>query len=89
MLCALVPGSMLLIVSATIVARNIYRALNPSISDATVTRTTKLLVPVIALAAVAFVFAGGQTIVTLLLLGYALVTQLFPALLARSSGRGW
>jgi SSS family solute:Na+ symporter len=39
-------------------------------------------VPVIALAAVAFVFSGGQTIVTLLLLGYALVTQLFPALLA-------
>ena len=36
--------------------------------------------PVVALGAVAFVFRGGQTIVTLLLLGYALVTQLFPAL---------
>src|SRR3954453_19141788 len=81
MLCALVPGSMLLITSSTIVARNIYRGLNPQVSDATVTGLTKLLVPVIALGAVAFVFAGGQTIVTLLLLGYALVTQLFPALL--------
>jgi solute:Na+ symporter, SSS family len=80
MLCALVPGSMLLIASSTIVARNIFRALNPSMSDAAVTRTTKLLVPVIGLAAVAFVFQGGQTIVTLLLLGYALVTQVFPAL---------
>jgi SSS family solute:Na+ symporter len=80
MLCALVPGSMLLIVSATTVARNIYRGVNPGASDATVTTLTKLLVPVIALGAVAFVFAGGQTIVTLLLLGYALVTQLFPAL---------
>ena len=81
MLCALVPGSMLLIASATIVARNVYRGLNPHASDATVTTLTKLLVPVVALGAVAFVFAGGQTIVTLLLLGYALVTQLFPALL--------
>jgi solute:Na+ symporter, SSS family len=81
MLCALVPGSMLLIASATIVARNVYRGVNPNASDATVTALTKVLVPVVALGAVAFVFAGGQTIVTLLLLGYALVTQLFPALL--------
>ena len=81
-LCALVPGSMLLIVSATTIARNVYRGMVPSASDETVRRLTKLLVPVIALGAVAFVFAGGQTIVTLLLLGYALVTQLFPSLLA-------
>src|SRR4051812_2112504 len=88
-LCALVPGSMLLITSATIVARNIYRGLNPTASDATVTTLTKLLVPVIALGAVAFVFAGGQTIVTLLLLGYALVTQLFPALVLSLARPGW
>src|SRR3954451_9438170 len=89
MLCALVPGSMLLIVSATTVARNIYRGVNPGVSDATVTTVTKLLVPVIALGAVAFVFAGGQTIVTLLLLGYALVTQLFPALVLSVIRPGW
>jgi SSS family solute:Na+ symporter len=89
MLCALVPGSMLLIVSATTVARNIYRGLNPEASDETVTTLTKVLVPVIALGAVAFVFSGGQTIVTLLLLGYALVTQLFPALLASLVRPGW
>src|SRR3954452_10970526 len=89
MLCALVPGSMLLIVSATTVARNIYRGVNPGVSDATVTTVTKLLVPVIALGAVAFVFAGGQTIVTLLLLGYALVTQLFPALVLSLVRPGW
>src|SRR4051795_5790839 len=89
MLCALVPGSMLLIVSATTVARNIYQGLNPSVSDETVTKLTKLLVPVIALGAVAFVFQGGQTIVTLLLLGYALVTQLFPALVLSLARPGW
>src|SRR3954453_17355684 len=80
-LCALVPGSMLLIASATTVAKNIVRGVNPSFSDESTPRLSKLLVPVIALAGVAFVFAGGQTIVTLLLLGYALVTQLFPSLL--------
>jgi SSS family solute:Na+ symporter len=89
MLCALVPGSMLLIASATTVARNVYRGLNPDASDQTVTTLTKLLVPVMALGGVAFVFAGGQTIVTLLLLGYALVTQLFPALLLSLVRPGW
>jgi solute:Na+ symporter, SSS family len=89
MLCALVPGSMLLIVSATTVAKNIYRGVNPGASDETVQALTKMLVPVIALGAVAFVFAGGQTIVTLLLLGYALVTQLFPALLLSLVKPGW
>jgi SSS family solute:Na+ symporter len=80
-LCALVPGSMLLIASATTVAKNVVRGVNPSLTDGSTARLSKLLVPVIALAGVAFVFAGGQTIVTLLLLGYALVTQLFPSLL--------
>ena len=47
------------------------------------------MVPVIALAGVAFVFAGGQTLVTLLLLGYALVTQLFPALVMALVRPGW
>src|SRR3954453_7229076 len=89
MLCALVPGSMLLIASATIVGKNIVRGLNPGMSDGTVTSLTKALVPVIALGAVAFVFAGGQTIVTLLLLGYALVTQLFPALVLSLARPGW
>src|SRR3954468_20069367 len=89
MLCALVPGSMLLIASATLVAKNIVRGLNPGMSDGTVTSLTKALVPVIALGAVAFVFAGGQTIVTLLLLGYALVTQLFPALVLSLARPAW
>jgi SSS family solute:Na+ symporter len=89
MLCALVPGSMLLIASATIVAKNIVRAVNPGMSDGAVTSLTKLLVPVIALGGVTFVFKGGQTIVTLLLLGYALVTQLFPALVLSLAKPGW
>jgi SSS family solute:Na+ symporter len=88
-LCALVPGSMLLIASATTVAKNIVRGVNPDLSDAATASLSKLMVPVIALAGVAFVFAGGQTLVTLLLLGYALVTQLFPALVLALARPGW
>ncbi len=88
-LCALVPGSMLLIASATTVAKNIVRGVNPSMSDATTASLSKLMVPVIALAGVAFVFAGGQTLVTLLLLGYSLVTQLFPSLVLALVRPGW
>jgi SSS family solute:Na+ symporter len=79
-LCALVPGSMLMIATATTVAKNIVRALNPGMSDQATVRLTKSLVPLVALGGVGFVFSGGQTLVTLLLLGYALVTQLFPPL---------
>jgi SSS family solute:Na+ symporter len=88
-LCALVPGSMLLIASATTVAKNVVRGVNPSISDATTATLSKVMVPVIALAGVAFVFAGGQTLVTLLLLGYSLVTQLFPSLVLALVRPGW
>src|SRR4051794_542422 len=88
-LCALVPGSMLLIASATTVAKNIVRGVNPEMSDASTASLSKLMVPVIALAGVAFVFAGGQTLVTLLLLGYALVTQLFPSLVMALVRPGW
>jgi SSS family solute:Na+ symporter len=79
-LCALVPGSMLMIATATTIAKNIVRGVNPGMTDRSTTRLTKLLVPVVALGGVAFVFQGGQTLVTLLLLGYSLVTQLFPSL---------
>jgi SSS family solute:Na+ symporter len=71
------------------VAKNIVRGVNPSLTDESTATLSKLMVPVIALAGVAFVFAGGQTLVTLLLLGYALVTQLFPALVLALVRPGW
>jgi SSS family solute:Na+ symporter len=87
-LCALVPGSMLMIATATTVAKNVVRGLNPGMSDAATTRLTKSLVPLVALGGVGFVFSGGQTLVTLLLLGYALVTQLFPPLVMALAAPG-
>ena len=77
----LVPGSMILIAAATIIAQNVYRALVPAASDRTVGILARALVPLIALAAVLMALRGGQAIVVLLLMGYNFVTQLFPALL--------
>jgi solute:Na+ symporter, SSS family len=79
-LTALVPGSMIMMTAATLVANNVYRPLRGDVSDASVSRLARWLVPVVALVAVFFTLRGGQTIVALLLMGYSFVTQLFPAL---------
>ncbi|MCD7035576.1 sodium:solute symporter [Metabacillus sp. GX 13764] len=81
LLTALVPGSMMLMASATLFAKNVFKVIVPSASEKQVASTAKYLVPVIALIAVFFTFNGGNTIAALLLMGYSLVTQLFPALL--------
>ncbi len=77
-LTALVPGSMILITAATLLANNMFRIFRPQTTDATVSRLAKLLVPVVALVSVFFTLRGGATIVALLLMGYSFVTQLFP-----------
>jgi solute:Na+ symporter, SSS family len=81
-LTALVPGSMILIAAATLLANNIFRRFSPQATDATISRLARLLVPVVALVSVIFTLQGGTTIVALLLMGYSFVTQLFPTLIA-------
>ena len=80
-LTALVPGSMILIAASTLIANDILRGMRPATSEETVTRTARGLVPIVALVAVWFTLQGGQTIVALLLMGYAFVTQLFPGVI--------
>ncbi len=80
LLTALVPGSMLLITAATILAKNIFRVAVPQSSDRTVGLVARSMVPVLALSALYLALHGGQAIVALLLMGYNVVTQLFPAL---------
>jgi solute:Na+ symporter, SSS family len=81
-LTALVPGSMILIAAATLLANNIFRYVRPQATEQTVSRLARLLVPVVALVSVIFTLRGGSTIVSLLLMGYSFVTQLFPTLIA-------
>jgi SSS family solute:Na+ symporter len=80
-LAAIVPGAVILTSIAALIAKGAGSRL-PTASDQTVARTAKLLVPVITVVGVYFALYGGRTIVTLLLAGYALVTQLLWALIA-------
>lgn len=88
-LTALVPGSMIMMTAATLIANNLYRTVNPSADDRQVSLLAKLLVPMVALVAVFFTLRGGETIVALLLMGYSFVTQLFPALVLSLARRNF
>jgi solute:Na+ symporter, SSS family len=86
-LTAIVPGSLILLSAATLLANDVLRVLAPDLAEDTVTLAARGLVPVIALVAVYFTLQGGQTIVALLLMGYAFVTQLFPAVICSLMAR--
>jgi len=88
-LTALVPGSMLLLTGATILAKNVYGALRPGSDERAMSTLARALVPVLALAAVGLTLRGGAAIVPLLLTGYSMVTQLFPALVLALGERPW
>ncbi len=82
LLTALVPGSMLLMSAATILVKNVWLPLAPRTGERALMRAAQWLVPALALLAVVLTLKGGTAIVPLLLLGYNLVTQLFPALVS-------
>jgi SSS family solute:Na+ symporter len=80
-LTALVPGSMLLVMSTTIIAQNIYRPLVRDVDERRVAIVARSAVPLVTLLAIWLTLRGGSAIVPLLLMGYNLVTQLMPAVL--------
>ncbi|PKG23882.1 hypothetical protein [Niallia nealsonii] len=57
------------------------KVLKPSATDKQVSNMARNFVPVVAIIAFIVIFKGGGTLVALLLMGYSLVTQLFPTLL--------
>ncbi|QSB08255.1 hypothetical protein JTI58_14540 [Lysinibacillus fusiformis] len=77
---ALVPGSMLLLSVATLLAKNVYGVFVPTATEKQIVQLAKFLVPFVALIALFFTFQSG-TIVALLLMGASMVTQLFPSLM--------
>ena len=79
-LTALVPGSMMLMAASTTLAKDVYPFVRGAAGEREVAVAAKVFVPCVAAVALYFALAGGDTIVALLLMGYALVTQLFPAL---------
>jgi len=78
-LTAMVPAALMLLASATLFAKNFYRPLfAPSMTDNQVARLARVLVVVITLLALYFATHSSPTLVQLLLIGYAGVTQFFP-----------
>ena len=79
LLAAMVPGSMLLMSAATLIAKNIFQPFAPSATEQKIGQLAKYFVPIVALVSVYFALHGGNTLATILLMGYSLMTQLFPS----------
>jgi len=76
---AMVPAALLLLTAATLFAKNFYRPLfAPSMTDDQVAKLAKAMVVVISVLALYFATHSSPTLVQLLLIGYAGVTQFFP-----------
>jgi SSS family solute:Na+ symporter len=76
---AMVPAALLLLASATLFAKNFYRPVfAPHMTDDQVARLAKVMVVVVSVLALFFASHSSPTLVRLLLIGYAGVTQFFP-----------
>ncbi|CAH0196683.1 putative symporter YodF [Peribacillus sp. Bi96] len=80
MLAALVPCSMLILTAATILSKNIYKAVKPDTSNEQLAKLTRIFVPIVSLVSLIFTFYGGNTMIALLTMAYSFVLQLFPPL---------
>lgn len=79
-MAALIPSSLVLTATATILSKNVYKVWKPNTTDNQLARLSRMLVPVIALVTLYFTFNGGNSIFTLYLMAYSFMAQLFPAL---------
>ena len=78
-LTAMIPAAIQLLTAATLFAKNLYRPiLAPTVSDQQVARVAKAMVLVLTLGALYLAIRSSLSLVSLLLLGYAGVAQLFP-----------
>lgn len=78
-LTAMVPSAIILLAASTLAAKNVVRPLfAPHMSDQGAARLSRALVPLLSLLCLYFALHSSTTLVSLLLLGYAGVTQFFP-----------
>ena len=80
-LTAMVPAAIQILSAATLFAKNLYRPIfAPGLSDRGVAMLARVMVLVITAVALYFAIYSSTTLVSLLLLGYAGVTQFFPGM---------
>lgn len=78
-LTAMVPAAIILLTASTLFAKNVFRPLiAPTMSEDSVARLAKITVLILALVSFGLALHSSSTLVALLLLGYAGVTQFFP-----------
>lgn len=78
-LTAMVPAAILLLTAATLFAKNLYRPLfAPQMSEQRIARLARAMVVVLGATSLGLAIHGASTLVSLLLTGYAMVTQCFP-----------
>lgn len=78
-LTAMVPAAIFILTAATLFAKNLYRPLlAPAMSDDEVARLARTTVVVLGLISLATAIFSSASLVSLLLIGYAGVTQFFP-----------
>lgn len=81
-LTAMVPSAIILLTASTLFAKNFWRPLfAPSMTDDQVGRLARALVLVITAIALYLSIHSSPTLVALLLIGYAGVTQFFPGII--------
>ncbi len=78
-LTAMVPAAIFILTAATLFAKNLYRPIfAPAMTDDQVAKVARAMVVVLSLISLYFAIYSSTTLVSLLLLGYAGVTQFFP-----------
>jgi solute:Na+ symporter, SSS family len=78
-LTAMVPASIFILTAATLFAKNLYRPLlAPTMSDDQVAALARAMVVVLGAISLSLAIFSSSTLVSLLLTGYAGVTQFFP-----------
>ncbi len=79
-LAALVPSSIVLLSSATLLSKNIYKVWKPETTDKQINNLSRSLVPVLVVFAVFFALNESKLIGLIYIMVYSIIVQLFPAL---------
>jgi solute:Na+ symporter, SSS family len=78
-LTAMVPAAILVLTASTMFAKNLYRPIfAPEMTDEQVARLARIMVVALSLISLYFAMYSSTTLVALLLVGYAGVSQFFP-----------
>jgi SSS family solute:Na+ symporter len=78
-LTAMVPASIFILTAATLFSKNLYRPLfAPAMTDDQIAKLARVMVVVLGLISLCLAIYSSSTLVSLLLTGYAGVTQFFP-----------